>query len=207
MNTYIWDLDGTLVDSYEIITKNVHEVFSKHLDLSKEEIFTLITDTSIREFFIEKAKEKNLDIKALYHQYMALESGVLASDYPLVNEAKDVLSQLDLKGHQHFIYTHRGLDTLEIIKENNIKDHFREVVTSDNGFERKPHGQALDYLVSKYDLDKGSTYYIGDRLLDVLCANNAGVISVYFNPLGKKLKEARYSIKSLVELVSLAGGK
>jgi len=203
MKTFIWDLDGTLVDSYEFITRHVHAVFSDYLELSKDEIFNLITDTSIRSFFIETAKEKNLDLKKLYENYMALESSVLPSDYKLIDGTTEVLSKLE--DHQHFIYTHRGHSTYEIIEENHISKYFIEVVTSDNGFERKPSGQALNYLVNKYQLDKENTYYIGDRLLDVLCANDAGVISVYYNPLDKKLDQAKLNINSLLDLLLIEG--
>jgi len=203
MKTFIWDLDGTLVDSYEILTRNVHQVFKEHLDLSAEEIFKRITDASIRGFFIEEAKKNNLSLESLYNMYIEIDDAVLPSDYHLIRDCKDILDLLQQHGHQHFIYTHRGLSTLEIIKANDIDRFFIEVVTSDNGFRRKPESDALDYLIEKYDLNKSETFYVGDRSLDVECGNIAGIETIYFNEHGKSNSEADFSIESLKDIINL----
>ncbi|MBI9011462.1 MAG: HAD-IA family hydrolase [Clostridiales bacterium] len=201
MKTFIWDLDGTLVDSYEIITRNVHQVVKEHLNLSQEDIFKRITDASISGFFREEAKKNNLSLEALYNAYMSVDDGVVSSEYHLIRGCKDILELLQQQGHQHFIYTHRGLATLEIIKANDIDHYFIEVVTSDNGFRRKPESEALDYLIEKYDLDKSNTYYVGDRSLDVECGNIAGIKTIYFNEQGKSNYKADYSIQSLKDII------
>jgi len=203
MKTFIWDLDGTLVDSYEILTRNVHQVFKEHLDFSTEEIFKRITDSSIRGFFYEEAEKNNLSLESLYKMYMTLDDAVLPSDYHLIRGCKNVLDLLQRQGHQHFIYTHRGISTLEIIKANDIDQFFVEVVTSDNGFSRKPESDALDYLIDKYDLDKSKTYYVGDRSLDVECGIQAGIKTIYFNEQGKSNSDSDYSIDSLKDIVNI----
>ena len=57
--------------------------------------------------------------------------------------------------------------------------------------------------VSKYSYNKSSTYYVGDRTLDVDCANNAGIKSVFFNPEGLKYDEADYNIYDLMQLTKI----
>lgn len=203
MKSFIWDLDGTLVDSYEILTRNVHQVFKEHLDLSQEEIFKRITDASISGFFREEAKKNNLSLESLYNMYISIDAAVLPSDYHLIFDCKNILEVLHQQGHRHYIYTHRGLSTLEIIKANDIDCYFVEVVTSDNGFKRKPEPDALDYLMDKYDLDKSKTYYVGDRTLDVECGIAAGIKTIYFNEQGKVNSDADYSIVSLKEIISI----
>ena len=46
----------------------------------------------------------------------------------------------------NFIYTHKGITTLEVLKNNGLIDYFDEIITSDNGFKRKPSPEALRYL-------------------------------------------------------------
>lgn len=59
-------------------------------------------------------------------------------------------------------------------------DYFTEIVTTANGFARKPDPEGVNYLVEKYQLDKASTYYVGDRTLDVDVAFNSGIQSINF---------------------------
>jgi len=203
MKTYIWDLDGTLVDSYEIITQNVHTVFSEYMDITKEEIFKKITDRSIRHFFMNESEKNDLPLHVLYKKYMALDAAVVATEFNLIDDAKEVVESLMEEGHQHFIYTHRDLSTLDIIQVNHMDKCFVDIITSDNEFERKPHSGALDYLVKEYKLDKKTTYYVGDRSLDVECGNNAGIQTIYFNPDGSKLKTADYNVNALINILDI----
>jgi len=203
MKTFIWDVDGTLVDSYEILTKNVHQIFSQYLDITKEEIFESITDTSIRSFFLETTKKHDLPLEEIYLSYKALDDAVKAEDYKLIKDCSEVLNAMSDKGCKHYIYTHRGRSTYDILKINNLEDIFIEVVTSDNGFERKPSPQALDYLIDKYNLDKSTTCYVGDRTLDVESGNNAGLKTIYFNEVGKTNNDANHSVKALKEILEI----
>lgn len=59
---------------------------------------------------------------------------------------------------------------------------FVEVVTSENGFQPKPSGEGVTYLVEKYGLDRQNTAYVGDRTLDVQCAKDAGVKAILYVP-------------------------
>lgn len=203
MKTFIWDLDGTLVDSYKIITHNVYTVFSEYIDVTKEEIFTKITEQSISRFFIDESKKHDLPLHVLHKKYMALDGGVAATAYPLIEDAKDVVESLMHEGDQHFIYTHRDLFTLDIIQVNQMDKLFVDIITSDNEFKRKPDSDALDYLIQKYKLDKQTTYYVGDRLLDVECGNNAGIQTIYFNPEGIQLKTANYNVNALIDILDI----
>ena len=79
-----------------------------------------------------------------------------------------------------------------------------EVVTSENGFQPKPSGEGVAYLVEKYSLDRNHTAYVGDRTLDVLCAKDAGVKAILYVPEDSCVvptgKEDRV-IRNLEELV------
>ena len=79
---------------------------------------------------------------------------------------------------------------------------FQEVVSSLNGFPRKPDPSALLYLLEKHRLDKSRVYYVGDRTLDVGCAANAGVQSVLYAPSGAGT--ADHVIRDLLDIRKLA---
>ena len=88
------------------------------------------------------------------------------------------------QGARHFVYTHRGKTTDAVLNNLGLSECFTEVVTSQNGFARKPAPDALLYLMDKYRLDPKSTFYVGDRTIDMDCARNAGVRGILFLPEG-----------------------
>ena len=69
-------------------------------------------------------------------------------------------------------------------KRIGLNGFFDEVVTGTDGFARKPDPSALLYLIRKHGLDKRRTYYIGDRALDMACAERAGIPGILYLPEG-----------------------
>lgn len=202
MKTLIWDLDGTLIDSYTIMTNNIYQVFRPYGQYNKTEIRKEITSTSITGFFIEEAAKVNVPLDRLFQHYHALTQEISPAAYPLMPHCKEVLESLANDGYKHYIYTHRGEDTKDILKAHHIDHLFEEIVTSANGFERKPSPQALDYLKEKYSLSNCCTYYVGDRILDVESGLAAGLKTIFVNA-EQTYDEADYSISMLTELHEL----
>ena len=198
MKTLIWDLDGTLVDSYERITSVTKKVFAPYKDFSIDEIFNRVIKTSVVDFFMVESENLDLSVEELFSSYNSLTSQIEPGDYRLMEHTKEILSYyLDL-GYKHYIYTHRGLSTYDILKSHDISDWFVDVVTSEDGFRRKPDPDALNYLITKHRLNRSETYYIGDRLLDVLCGKAAGVGTVYIGD--DSTIEADISVESINDI-------
>ena len=92
---------------------------------------------------------------------------------------------------------------MSVLENIGLANSFVEIVNSLNGFKRKPDPEGLNYLIDKYKLDKNNTYYVGDRPLDIKCANNAHIKSIMFipnkdiiNPTG----EETYVVHDLLEI-------
>ncbi len=94
--------------------------------------------------------------------------------------AKEVLDWTQKEKIQNFIYTHKGKNAYDLLNQLEISPYFLEIVTSENGFKRKPHPEAINYLLEKYKLKPEETYYIGDRILDTEAAHNSGIQSINF---------------------------
>ncbi len=193
MKTYIWDLDGTVIDSYDLMTENIFQVF-KDYGVNKETIRTEILETSITAYFIRMSQVHHLVITDLYTTYKQLTTKTTPSQYPLIEGVKEVLIALKRQGATHYMYTHRDGLTQEILKAHDIEDLFDEIVTSENDFKRKPSPEALKYLIKKYNLDIHETCYVGDRILDVTCGLNAGIKTVFYNREGASIQEAHKNI-------------
>ena len=59
MLAFIWDLDGTLLDSYEIIVNSLYQIYHENgIELDKDVILDEIISESVSSF-IEKMHEKH----------------------------------------------------------------------------------------------------------------------------------------------------
>ncbi|MGT2666459.1 HAD-IA family hydrolase [Streptococcus rifensis] len=178
MTTLIWDLDGTLFDSYKAILAGIEEAYAHYgLIYDHEAIKNFILKESVHALFERVAQENNLD----YDAFNAARAEHLTTHNHLVKllpGAKEILEWAHQEGFSQFIFTHKGHNAHRLLADLGIAHYFTEVVTGDDGFKRKPDPEALNYLADKYGFEKEDAYYIGDRQLDAECARKAGVKSL-----------------------------
>ena len=177
---FIWDLDGTLLDSYEAILAGIEETYARFaLPYNKEEVRAFILKHSVQDLLEQVAKERNLDVDRL-NQVRAQSLAEKNAQLVLMPGAREVLHWGNEQGIQQFVYTHKGDNTFTILRNLGLESYFTEILTSQSGFARKPNSQAASYLLEKYGLDSMHTYYIGDRSLDIEFAQNSGIQSINF---------------------------
>ncbi|HEL1641131.1 HAD-IA family hydrolase [Streptococcus suis] len=176
--TFIWDLDGTLLDSYEAILAGIQETYEQYnLPFDREEVKQFILRYSVKDLLVRDADKYGLDSDELNH-VRATSLKEKNTQIPLMAGAREILDWTAEKGIQNFVYTHKSDNAFQVLEDLGVRHHFTEILTSDSAFARKPSPEALLFLIEKYGLDKESTYYIGDRLLDVETAVNAGIQSI-----------------------------
>ena len=177
---FIWDLDGTLLDSYEAILSGIEETFGQFsIPYDKESVREFILKYSVQDLLVQVSEERKLDVEVL-NQVRAQSLAEKNAQVVLMPCAREVLNWADQAGIQQFVYTHKGDNALTILRDLGLESCFTEILTSQSGFERKPNPEAANYLLDKYQLDPESTYYIGDRTLDVEFAQNSGIQSINF---------------------------
>ena len=72
--TFIWDLDGTLFDSYDVIVDSLCDVYKEKLniDLDKEEVRQEAIRYSVGHFLARMEKETGVLFKELKERYSAI---------------------------------------------------------------------------------------------------------------------------------------
>ena len=177
---FIWDLDGTLLDSYEAILSGIEETFAQFsIPYDKEQVREFILKYSVQDLLVQVAEERKLDVEVL-NQVRAQSLAEKNAQVVLMPCAREVLNWADQVGIQQFVYTHKGDNALTILRDLGLESYFTEILTSQSGFARKPSPEAAIYLLDKYQLNPDNTYYIGDRTLDVEFAQNSGIQSINF---------------------------
>lgn len=176
MTTFIWDLDGTLIDSYEVFLEALSESFANfNLPFDRETVYNFINGQSVNALL----KEQPVPFQEIKEDFTA-NSTAKNDKIKLMVGAKAVLDWTQKENIQNFIYTHKGKNAYDLLNQLEISPYFLEIVTSENGFKRKPHPEAINYLLEKYKLKPEETYYIGDRILDIEAAHNSGIYSINF---------------------------
>lgn len=177
---FIWDLDGTLLDSYETILAGIEETYRQFsLPYNKKEVRAFILKYSVQDLLEQVAKERGLDA-GLLNQVRAQSLAEKNAQVVLMPGAREVLAWANKQGIQQFVYTHKGDNAFTILRDLGLDSYFTEILTSQSGFARKPNPEAATYLINKYDLNPDRTYYIGDRTLDIEFAQNSGIQSINF---------------------------
>lgn len=176
MTTFIWDLDGTLIDSYEVFLEALSESFANfNLPFDRETVYNFIKGQSVNALL----KEQPVPFQEIKEDFTT-NSTAKNDEIKLMVGVKAVLDWTQKENIQNFIYTHKGKNAYDLLNQLEISPYFLEIVTSENGFKRKPHPEAINYLLEKYKLKPEETYYIGDRILDIEASHNSGIHSINF---------------------------
>ncbi|CAM4230405.1 HAD-IA family hydrolase [Streptococcus penaeicida] len=166
-DVYIWDLGGTLLDNYETSTKAFVETLAAYnLPGNHDQVYAKLkvsTEVAVATF---APFESNF-----LKDYKKREASALAN--PIWRHgAQEVLAKITKSGGQNFLISHRDEQVLHLLSQAHLLDYFTEIITSGNGFERKPNPESLFYLKEKYQIHKALV--IGDRPIDRQAGQAAG---------------------------------
>ena len=194
---FIWDLDGTLLDSYEAILSGIEETFAQFsIPYDKEQVREFILKYSVQDLLVRVAEDRNLDVEVL-NKVRAQSLTEKNVQVVLMPGAREMLAWADQAGIQQFVYTHKGDNARTILRDLGLESYFTEILTSQSGFARKPSPEAANYLIDKYQLNPDNSYYIGDRTLDVEFAQNSGIQSINFL---ESTYEGNHRIQALADI-------
>ncbi|MCZ6795044.1 MAG: HAD-IA family hydrolase [Planctomycetota bacterium] len=205
----VFDLDGTLVDSFLDIARSVNEALEHFArpPLDPDLIRTYVGDGAARLIArsLGDAAPELLDA-ALAVFLRSYRRSCLATTrtYPGVAQALEALARRPLA-----VLTNKPLDlSLSILEGLGLRGYFREVVAGDSGPPRKPDPSGLLGLVDRHGGPPGRCLMIGDSAVDVKTARAAGTrsagVTYGFRPdeLGRCPPD--FLLRSLEELVAPA---
>lgn len=105
---FIWDLDGTLLDSYEAILDGIAETYAHYsLDFDREVVHAFILQQSVQALLEEVAREHGLDAEEM-NRYRASSLREKNAQVHLMSGARDILAWAKEEGIVQFVYTHKG---------------------------------------------------------------------------------------------------
>lgn len=170
----IFDIDGTLISTNELIFASFNHVTQKYLNrtYSDEEIIGLFGPT---EDFILKLlmKDKYEEARKDYFGFYIKNHDNMTKK---IDGLEDLIRDIKSRGILLSIYTGKGKTSTEItLRELHIYDYFDLIISGDEVAEHKPSPEGIEMFINKFDLSKESVLMVGDAPADVHAARNANV--------------------------------
>ncbi len=201
----IWDLDGTLFNSYKVIVSSLKKTLLLYgVKADAETLYRYITSTSVKNYLERLEKTYGFSATEVQKKYDEIENSNVLSVKPVKNSRKTVKRLYNL-GVKQYMFTHRGDTANFLLSKYGIEKYFEEILNSKSGFKRKPCPDGINYLIEKHNLIREDVYYIGDRRLDVDSAVNAKVKSILYlrDDKAEKIEYSDFIVDNLIDIVNI----
>ena len=180
---FIWDLDGTLLDTYPVIIGNLRSALKEFgHDCDPVEAMGLMLDhiATARDHYADLYGIDRKVLSDVYHRYHAESFDQMAAKP--VPGIGDVLAKICAAGKYNYVFTHRKVDeSVRYLKKYGLDVYFREILGSGSAhFAPKPAPDSVLYLMETYGMKQTDTVMIGDRDCDLGSGRNAGIGAVHF---------------------------
>ncbi|MBQ6848277.1 MAG: HAD-IA family hydrolase [Clostridia bacterium] len=179
LKLFIWDFDGTLLNTYPNIIRYLHNAVN---DCGYEADNLVILEKMMVNIPYAINYYSELygisDLSERFKTYrLENEKNDPAGIFPHV---KEVLERINEIGAQSYIFTNRGDSIYQLLEREGISPYFKEVITARNEhFKVKPAPDVIFYLMEKYGGTPENTVMIGDRVCDLEAGYNAGCKTIH----------------------------
>ncbi len=172
----IFDLDGTLIDSYPLTIHAFKFVLKKwgNAELSDEEIY-LSFGPPEKVIFRKYVGEENLE--NCYFDYVKIFENY-SVNIRVFDGIEGVLSELNLMRLPMGVFTGRGRElSLKLLQLKNLSPFIKELVSSEDVPHPKPEPDGVIEICRRMGLSPSHCLHIGDSFMDIASGKRAGVIT------------------------------
>jgi pyrophosphatase PpaX len=188
LQTILFDLDGTLIDSVRLILDSYHHTLATHrLPARTDEEWLRGVGTPLRVQFADWADEPDTleALIATYREYNLAHHDRMVTVYPGVVEA---VTRIKAAGLSTGLVTSKNrqgaLRGLALVKLEQMMD---VLVCADEVINPKPHPEPVAKAMELLGADPTTTVYVGDSIHDMRSGRAAGVrtAAALWGPFGR----------------------
>ena len=179
----IWDLDGTIFDTYPAMTNalllatkdnNINLSYNKILSLMKINSNHFLKDIESRFKFNKKKLSSD------YKRHLKMQP--ISEMYPF-EDIENVCKLIQSRHGKNLIITHNNIKTTKmLLLEFNMENLFSDIITAEEGYPRKPDPTCFHEMMKRNNISPDETLSIGDRELDIIAGKAAGTKTCLFSP-------------------------
>ena len=202
-DAFIFDIDGTLTSTNQLIFDSFNFIAKKYLNktFTDDEIISMFgppENDILKRLCGENYESARKDYFTYYsknHWKAELYSGI-----------KEILEHLKSKNYPIGIFTGKGRDaSLITLKKLGVDHYFDLIVTGDDVENHKPSPEGILKFINHFKLNPDRVLMIGDSVSDVIASKEAGVkiASVLWDSYGSeevKSLNSDYYFHSVEEL-------
>jgi pyrophosphatase PpaX len=173
----LFDLDGTLIDSIDLILKSAQFAFAKcGVDCPSDAEWLTGVGRPLPVMFSHFAPGREPDLIAAYREFQMANHDQLVTVYPGVPE---MLEQLATTGHRLGIVTSK-VSTLAMrgLTHTKIDRYFETVIGMDLCKRHKPDPEPVLIALDRLESGPEGAWFVGDSVHDMESGNAAGVGTV-----------------------------
>lgn len=196
----VWDMGGTLIDTYPSIDRLLLDTVSAALqarsgvrapvaDLPSLQDIARLTRGGIARAIGILAERYGIDPQATEaaHQRMK-DSWQTVTPPPVMEGAAEALAAVRERGGLNLIVTHRDRASAELLLARTGLE-VEDMICQPDGYARKPDPQMYNIMLARHKLRPEECLAVGDRTIDALAGARAGLVPVLLETPGLPLDE------------------
>lgn len=175
LRVVIFDLDGTLVQTHELIYASFNHLMVRHLGRTMEPAEIVALFGPPEEGAIEKVfgPERTPALMQELLAFYAAQHSVLADLHEGIEE---MLRFLKERGIKLALFTGKGKWTTDItLRAFGLEGSFDLIVTGNDVVHHKPHPEGIRKVLERFGFRPSQALMVGDSVADAKAAHAAGV--------------------------------
>lgn len=209
INTVLFDLDGTLIDTNDLIIASFEHTLAHFFPNEKKE-FDIVpyVGEPLIDTFRRIDEVQAVDMVAMYRKHNDEHHDRLIKEYDGVYET---VQELKKQGIKIAVVTNKVRDAaLKGLELTRLDQFFDVVVSFDDVEKAKPHAEPILKALEELEAEPETTLMVGDSQFDIQAGNRAGTYTagVAWSLKGKEFIEhlqPNYVIDHMSEIMDIVG--
>lgn len=210
INTILFDLDGTLIDTNELIISSfLHTLNKFYPDQYKREDVLPFMGPTLHETFSGIDQERVQELIDTYREYNISNHDLLVKEFEGVFETVQWLKQ---EGYKLGIVTTKMSNVVMMgLKLTKLDQFFDVIVAIDHVTHPKPHPEPIEKALQQLDAKPEEALMVGDNHHDIVGGKNAGTktAGVAWSAKGREhlaKYESDFMLEKMSDLRDILGG-
>lgn len=172
----LFDLDGTLVDSYAALADAVNFARREHGldDLSTRTIRDFVGEGQDR--LLQRAFDRQELAPSMRESFVSRYDQICCVQSRVLDDVETTLGALSAMGVTMAVCTNKPTNfSRKILEYLKLAPHFRAIVGPDLANARKPDGRHVQATLEQAGCDRSAALFVGDMPIDIQAARNGGI--------------------------------
>jgi pyrophosphatase PpaX len=207
-NYYLFDMDGTLIDTIELIYQSFLHTIKLYggARIKRQEIISQIGLPLRQQLESCLGKKTDQEFGQIYTAHNEYQKKIASRYLAVFPHVHSTLSALKARGKKMAVVTSRSRNSLEYyLKIKELMEYFTVLVTPESTAKHKPDPEPVFKALSMFKASARECLFVGDSIWDLQCAGGAGMDTAFvawsYTPLESLPLRPTYILHSMRDLI------